>query len=54
MDAEAEAAETQVWIEYAYHCSYIDQGQFNEWFKDYDHIIGKLVIMASRPQHWSY
>jgi four helix bundle protein len=54
MDAEAEAAETQVWVEYAYHCSYIDQDQFNEWFKDYDQIIGKLVIMASRPQNWSY
>ncbi len=51
-DAEAEAAETQVWLEFALRCGYIDQTLFDELDQVYDHIQGKLVNMMSNPEKW--
>jgi len=51
-DAETEAAETKVWIEFAYRCKYIDKMDFENIENHYDHIIGKLVKMISRPDRW--
>ena len=51
-DAEAEAAETQVWLEFALRCGYIDQTLFDELDQVYDHIQGKLVNMMSNPEQW--
>ena len=51
-DAEAEAAETQVWLEFALECGYIDQAVFMELDQIYDHIQGKLVNMMSNPEQW--
>jgi four helix bundle protein len=51
-DAEAEAAETQVWLEFALRCGYIDQILFDELDQVYDHIQGKLVNMMSNPEKW--
>lgn len=53
-DSEAEAAETQVWLDFALEFNYISQDQF-EWLEDkYERIIGKLVNMAAHPEKWSY
>src|SRR6267154_405447 len=38
-ESEAEAAETQVWIEFAVGCGYIDRGPAREIYKTYDGII---------------
>lgn len=51
-DSEAEAAETQVWIEYAVKCDYISKEQAKELHTQYDNIIGKLVNMIRRPEQW--
>jgi four helix bundle protein len=51
-DAEAEAAETQVWIEYAVKCEYLDRIVAEGLHKQCDHIIGKLVNMANHPEPW--
>ena len=51
-DAETEAAETKVWIEFAYRCKYIDKMDFENIENHYDHIIGKLVKMISHPDRW--
>ena len=51
-DAEAEAAETQVWLEFCLQCGYIDNLFFEEMDQIYDHIQGKLVTMISNPEHW--
>lgn len=51
-DAEAEAAETQVWIEYAVKCDYLDRETGKQLHHDYDNLIGKLVTMANRPKPW--
>ena len=49
---EAEAAETQSWIEYAVRCGYMAAKVGREIHKTYDHIIGKLVRMQSNPGVW--
>jgi four helix bundle protein len=51
-DAEAEAAETQVWIEYAVKCEYLNRVAAQSLHKQCDHIIGKLVNMANHPEPW--
>lgn len=51
-DAEAEAAETQVWLEFSLKCSYLDIRFFKELDHSYDQIQGKLVTMISNPEHW--
>jgi four helix bundle protein len=51
-ESEAEAAETQVWLEYAVKCGYVERLQGKRLHQAYDHIIGKLVTMANRPAPW--
>jgi four helix bundle protein len=51
-DAEAEAAETQVWIEFAIKCGYLDPDQANELDRLYENIQGKIVNMLTRPGQW--
>ncbi len=52
-DADAEAAETQVWLEFAFKCEYIGQKLFDELDAVYDNVLGKLVKMISRPDQWA-
>ena len=51
-ESEAEAAETQVWLEYSVKCDYIDRDAAKEINQLYDHIIGKLVTMENNPVPW--
>lgn len=51
-DAEAETAETQVWLELAVRCGYLDQTKADTLEQEYEHILGKLVNMISRPDQW--
>ncbi len=51
-DADSEAAETQVWLEFALNCGYLKQKVSDELSKAYDHIMGKLVNMMARPEQW--
>lgn len=51
-DAEAEAAETQTWLNFAKECEYLTQQQVDELHQTYDHIIGKLVKMIHNPTPW--
>lgn len=52
-DSEAEAAETQVWLEFSFECNYIEKKDFKELYQNYDYIIGKLVNMEKEPEKWS-
>ncbi len=52
-DADTEAAETQVWLEFSIKCGYIDQEVFDELNAVYNQIIGKLVKMLTRPEQWT-
>ena len=53
-DCEGEAAETQVWLDFAFSCGYITQEQFKEYFQEYKNILGKLVNMSLHPEKWQY
>jgi len=44
-DSEAEAAETQVWLEFSVKCNYLDATVGRELYTTYDNILGKLVNM---------
>jgi len=52
-DCEAEAAETQVWLDYLFECGYLSEDFYEKLFHEYDNIIGKLVIMIRSPEKWS-
>lgn len=51
-DAEAEAAETQTWLQYAVACKYLYPTQARPLYTAYDSIIGMLVKMIQPPQNW--
>ena len=51
-DAEAEAAETQVWLEFAVKCGYLPKGTGEELSSTCDHILGKIVGLINTPQPW--
>ncbi len=51
-EAEGEAAETQVWLEYSEKCGYISREGYSRLFRKYDQIIGKLVSMGNQPEKW--
>jgi four helix bundle protein len=52
-DADAEAAETQVWIEFAVKCGYLAKNLADEFDQAYDQVLGKLVNMLRRPEQWA-
>lgn len=41
-DAEAEAAETQTWLDFAVECNYLPRETGEELQRTYDYVIGKL------------
>jgi four helix bundle protein len=52
-DAESEASETRVWLEFALRCGYLNEVQFGELDDTYDKVIAQLVRMLSAPEQWS-
>jgi len=52
-DSEGEAAETQVWLDYALACNYLDKDRHVKLFDKYDHIIAMLVNMINKSENWS-
>ncbi len=52
-DAEAEAAEVEVWIEFSVRCKYLKQEEASELEIQYERILGKLVTMLSLPEQWT-
>ena len=52
-DSEGEAAETQVWLDYALACKYINEKDHTENFEKYNSILGMLVTMIINPDKWT-
>lgn len=52
-DSEAEAAETQVWIQFAVECEYLDRDLAERLYRTYDEILAMLVSMASNSSEWT-
>jgi four helix bundle protein len=53
-DAEAEAGETQVWLDYSLECGYLTREIYLNVFQAYDNIIGMIVRMMQHPEKWSF
>jgi len=51
-DAEAEAAETQTWLEFAVHCKYLTPDVGKELDDAYEKIIPTLVGMINHSESW--
>lgn len=51
-EAEGEAAETQVWLEYSVKCEYMSREDGTRLHRKYDEIIGKLINMGNHPEQW--
>jgi four helix bundle protein len=51
-DAESEAAETQVWIDFAMECSYLNGESALSFNKSYEEILRMLVAMINRSDVW--
>ncbi len=51
-DSEAEAAETQTWLQFAVKCRYLSAADAKALYVEYDAIIGMLVSMIRQPDQW--
>ncbi len=51
-DAESEAAEVQVWIQFAVKCAYLDRELGQSLYKSYDAVLRMIVTMINAPQSW--
>jgi four helix bundle protein len=54
IDAEGEAAETQVWIKYSLLCNYLEERKSEELKATYELIIKKLITMRINSDKWSF
>ncbi|MDA0589055.1 MAG: four helix bundle protein [Planctomycetota bacterium] len=52
-DSEAEAAETQTWIQVSVECEYIDRDLAKDLYQQYDAILEMLVQMIANSKQWT-
>ncbi len=51
-DAESEAEETRVWLEFCLKCKYLRNAVVSKLDNVYSNIIGKIVRMIKEPNNW--
>ena len=51
-DSESEAAETQVWLEFAAKCAYMNRDDARKLHQSYEEIQKMLVSMINNPSVW--
>jgi len=51
-DSDTEAAETEVWLNFALKCGYLNKTAHSELVDNYDHICRMLSLMMSNPDKW--
>jgi len=51
-DSESEAAETQVWLEFAVECNYMERDEAAALYQTYNEILGTMVGMINHPETW--
>lgn len=52
-DADGEAAETIVWLDFALRFGYLSAEECRELTETYDHICSQLTIMMAEPEKWT-
>ena len=50
--SEAEAAETQVWLQFAVECGYVTSDNARPSYAKYDEILAQLVHLIENPTQW--
>ena len=50
--AEAEAAETQVWLQFAVECEYLTAETARSIYAQYDEILAQIVSLITNPEPW--
>ena len=53
-EAEAEAAETQTWIEFAMRCCYLDEEIGQEIIQQYNELLTALAQMIDQADAWTF
>lgn len=53
IDCQAEATETQIWLEFAVKCQYLDAEVGRILYRNYDQILGQLVTMVKNAPTWT-
>jgi four helix bundle protein len=51
-DSESEAAETQVWFDFAARCNYMKLSVASDLEMAYDQIIGQIIKMIEEANKW--
>ena len=51
-DAEGEAAETQVWLQFAVKCAYLERDAAASLYQTYDEVLSILVDMIHHAEQW--
>ena len=51
-DAESEACETQVWLDFARNCGYLDIETTTVLEQTYEKIMGQIVLMIENADQW--
>ncbi len=51
-DCQAEATETQIWLEFAVKCQYLDPETGRKLYRNYDQVLGQLVNIIKNSSHW--
>ena len=51
-DSESESAETQVLLEFAFRCRYVEKEAFEKLDERYEHVLSQLVRMVMDADKW--
>jgi four helix bundle protein len=52
-DSDAEAGETQVWLEFAVKCGYLARDKGAKLYRAYDGVLATIVGMFNHPETWT-
>ena len=53
-DSAGEAGETQVWLQFAVKCGYMEPEQTRPLYNTYDEIIAKLINIQNNHEKWTF
>ena len=51
-EVEGEIAETQVWLEYAVRCEYMERVEAAQLYSEYNGVMATVVGMINHPEKW--
>ena len=52
-DCQAEATETQIWLEFAVKCNYLEPEIGRTLYRNYDQVLGQLVNILKTASTWT-